>query len=1485
MPTQANIPLKLNLDKHQKNLNPDESAYLLNHERNREGYGGTTTPLTGNYQFGALDQPAGENYTIGVCQSDELNESYDFVCNSNVGLNYIKRLSDRNGLEIVYNDTYLNLSAEPRHAITPSRCKLRLDTVYDKTDGVSCRNRHGKMLLWTDSIYDIGCLDVEASILTDSFRTEFFNINPDPASLLKLCVPDPCTILQGEFVPRNASDGLANKILDIGFKFIYRWIYYDERKSEWSTPSTAYYQNKDGCFDSEESLPRCIKLRIPIGNPQVDRIEVAFNKGDRSTDGNTDIWLSYEIIEKYKKYNTTQQYWYERDLSEVVTGNGFSTEDWSFDYNFCNDKNCNPIETPRTFNPMPRQPQGLFTINEAEAWFNYIQGNCKVDQFQIEKFNIAVNCDTSDCVRELVEVTVNAVININSSNALDYVYRKGGVFGDAQDDINDVAYFGGGGAVAGDPLPLSIAGAFGQTFNKARNFVAYIEGTSYFVEMKQYRAKNFFVDNQEYGILAGFEPVAGQVENVPAANNTEIVFQANQLSVGYFFNQQATFKVPKGTRGVIRIRSHEAPLNNGDTSTYVIGTVPLNQLETLFTGTSNIASIYTRYEYEIPFDTCDGNDVQLNDAFVINSAAMFDSYIFGYEGYIKDSNGNPVEGLIIRDNPSEPVLAITDHNGYYQFFLDKLSGDNPAISIEIYGELDCGSFGLLQTISFGGAIDQMTQYDITLTNTSYNIFYEEARVHILDCNSNPVAGIRVAITGSKYKVTDSEGIATFKLRNYNTRDRVVRAYVMDSNGCFNFDCSGDCGVCYPQTELTALYDCFVTTPSIDIYPTTNLNATKISEQERGLKLGGRFPFGFVVKWDCGKISAVNELPYIDIPKSQVLGHGGFCSLSYDATGMVLPQGATCLEIVRGENINPYELQWVVDKIERVGNNKIKLSFQSLNDYNVLYGGKTNTHYQWLEGDRVEFISDNNGIPISYLDHGILNYLTISPFHDTDLSGVTTADANYFNQILIEDDGKLDFLEAGGIIEFQRSKECTVEPIYYSIGVSIPINDNGELSIPVGTFSSFDTFQVRRVINNGALITFEHHAPSDFWGNHLSDIGKVYFANKYENERRYGKNITIASSTQINYFGDIVKTVEGIGGDIIAISIKDGKIIQIIGETDNSLAQAADDLLRMGNDGIVRASPPDAVISDGEPKLSGEYGCRYDDIGSIYFGDGFTNWYDLRYYSYVNSNYQTTKSVDDAKVRTYFRKIGVQLSSLNKTTTDPLNKMRFVTGFNYQTNAVQFTVKALRNSGINNEIKPFVLQNSTILYDNESEDFLTFASPTPEAYSHLTLNDGFGCAMITYLNGVPYIHPVIPANYNEFYGVAVDRVVAVTLNQFKEKIKIPISFELQSDMMYYVVAVETSDPNFSSEIPPKRIAHHQKKWNASFLMNKNSRKGLYEGEAARDYYITVTFKRDNTDALKYGSIDNVKRVKFDVLSMILFNFQIVEPSGFTVGQSQ
>jgi hypothetical protein len=1445
---QSIKPTRLNLDASPKYLMANESYYLLNYDINNPNAVDKATPLGGNYLACDVDSVAGENYTIGEYYSPLTNETYSFHYNSN-GVHHIQRIDEDGNCVVVYTGNCLSLSADPKHSIKNWRVHLTKDDLCTKVpNGVL------KQLIWTDGINPIGMLDVEASIATDSFTTPFFDICADDCAALQMCVPNPQGCLNGEFVPTSIEDrGKANKLLDKGFKFMFRFIYYDRRASEWSDRSSLYYQDAKGCFDNSEGFSRCLKFNIPIGNPLVEKIEFAFSEDGGLT------WFLSDTIEKYKPYNNSSQYWYERQLTEDISTT-FDEEDCTFEYIFCNDKQrqpVDPLEVSRVLNPIPRNAQGLIPIKNSIGFYNYEKGSCPIDKNEVDKFKIEITCveEITDCDTDFAEVTVRALIYNPFEQVESYIMST-------PNDEEDQIWFS-------YIMNKDVVTPYDQFFRgKEKNFKVYIEGTGYSGEMEQYYTANGQLSS---AVLVGVErPIS------------PLIFYS-----GFHF-QQYTFKVPKGTRGFIRMPTHLKEGVDVNTSTQVLGVYEdING----YNGGELVLAGDEGSKKEIYFDTCNSDKVVLSESFIIADFYYRpDGGVSVASGYITDKNNQPVPGASIFDNYKTGLGSRTDHNGYY--CAGRITSDEGTDVVPVFVEQDCTTnFKQIETFTIDRNRRAMTYKDYQIESEDYaDNFYALTTVKVTDCNNQPVAGIRVAMSGSKYRSTNTEGFAIFKLRNNTTRNVSAKAMIMDRSNCFTLTCNNECNPCMPSTNLKQLGACFDHNPTYTLAPTLLINTSSLTSGRKGLKAGGRYPFGWVLEGDCGRLSAVNETTYIDVPKTQNKGSLGFCSYSYNANNITLPSWGKRLKIVRGINLNNYDLQWIVDKIDRTSDGKIKLTIQSLNDYNTQYNFKTNTVYKYLPGDRVEFIRNGDGQIFDFDTNGILNYLTLSPFNDEVISGVTN-DANYFNQLLISDDGKLDGLIEGAVIEIQTPSIATTETTYFEICASIPVVD-GKLQVNTGTFNTFDTFLVSRQIDKFPAQLFESKTPSDFWGGtNLDDTGKVHFINKYENEKRYGRNITINSEGQFNYFGDFEKTLDAKSqGDIIAMALKGDKIGLAICENAPFLFQVSDDLVRLGSDNVIHAVPADNVISNPEINLRGDYGCSYEDIGSILFGDGYATYISAKQNGYIIHDYQSAKKAGTrmsnageliTTCNSFFTKRIRQKETLNKNATNVLDHLRYSTIVNKDTGIVYLTLKSLRHPAINNEKEAYVVPNDTIMYNPVNDNFTGFASFTMEGYAQANLKSEGGCSFIGYQNSLPYIFPSIPENYNEFCGIACDMVIGVTLNKSPDKIKIPVSMEIQSDKMFFASKVSTEMSQFISEIPPKRFKQDQDgKWNAAFLNNVNSKGGLYSGTKPISYFIKATLVRDNSLDLVYGSIDNAKRIEYSETDSVIIKFTVSAQSGLS-----
>lgn len=1458
-------PVRLNLDDNKKYLEATDGFFILN----QQVVGGKTEPLYANDLMCVIQMPAGETYTIGSYYCREVMQEFAWHWNS-LGHHFITRKTDEKGCEVVYQGPCIPLSIEPKHAPQQFRAYLIVD-----------KNRSAYYLVWSFGFGPIGFLDVETSIATNSFQIPFFQeCEVDPCDYVQLEVKQPQKCITAE--PSTINTQRSSTLTGRPWQWRYRFTYYDGRRSEWSPISSMYWIDAAQCSKAVVDF-NCFELTIPSGNPFVAEIELAFRNN------NDPNWFRYDTIKKYG--DPAAGYYY----GGGPIGGGLSSGFWnssiilpdyddqtcSFKYQFCNDKECVPIDvndTNRIFNPIPNTAQGILPIDNRLGFYNVETGQEPLPKSELDKISFTTKPSTSNCDTETVVVKFAAII-YSPENEAQFVYRLNGENEAAKDDLDDKAYFGG------LQKQFSVGGGletgYGQEFTgKTRNFIAYIAGTEQWVELKQYRVVPS--GEEEVGVIPRMGTHSSRAGN------------RRRTKAGEYFLQRGEFKVKRGSRGFIRLAGHSATGNEQGTSTYVMGV--LNN-RNLYLGNTVIQDSMYSLSKEVWFNACTASDsIDLSGTpFIIADLAInpptnpaLPNFYRGrstvVHGYIKDKNGVPLELLRIKNpgtlRPGYYVSRYTDHNGFYFAALQGRA------DLQVIAETVTGFDGVVHTIQENQQDNrEVNIINIDLTQDSVaDDFQRRVSIKVIDCLGQPIPGISVVLAQSAPVFTNMSGVATVTARNNEGRNRRGALVVMQGTACAFRDCNNQCNPCmyFTVVDLTGSFTP-ITTTDLGTVTYKLLNNTEV-----GLKSGGRYGLGLAMMGN-GRFSFIQEDNwYIDIPSIQQRGSYALNGIVVDISGSVAFESwVEKVSFWRTANLKyPSYLQWIVDEVEYVDQNgnpaapisasHIRLTIQSLNDYNKTYNFKTNTIYQYNRGDRVEVIANGNGKVYAE----VIDLIVQAPWLDKDVAGIEEPPADFFNQLLVLNDSRLFELEKGALIEIKLSKTCSNENVYYEICQPIDVDQfGGQIFL-----NCFDTFKLNRTIPNATTnFSFEHHSVSDFWGDNVNDQGRMLTKSQYERERRYGRDIWLSDTWNISgntmgvnrFWADARKRFSGTEqGDIIAMSIKDSKVIMGVCEVDNFIAQTGDEFARVGNDGIIKAVPGSSIISDGQPKLEGQYGCNYDQVGSIRFGDAFATWVDGSRGPLVFHDYQSAKPVD--KVLLFFSDRTRKMMEDNST-ADAIDKWRFSTGFDPEQNCVYITSKKLRQPAVKNDMD--TTANQTMILDVATKSSYGWASFTPDCYGEISTWNGMANVFISYFQGNAYVHYRRDDKRNEFYGIPCDRIIGFVCNASPSKLKRFLSMEIQSRQMYYATEV-TTDGDYVSEIPPIKVRKAHLKWNAEFLGNKNSRAGLYGTSAASGYAMACVLVRDNSDDLKYRVYDNAKRILYDELDYILVKFVAVEQSGFS-----
>lgn len=1477
-------PIRINTDVDSKYLKPTEALYILNQRRNLDGLGKNHS-LFANELVADVDKPSGENYCIGSFYSEPTNENYSFHWNS-LGNHFIERIS-ATSVDIIANSNCLAFDIDPKHALTEFRAYM----IYDKNTDTA-RGIHGKYLVWTLGKGVINYLDVELSLLTDTFNLpvftdciknfcDFFN--------LEYRQPQKCIISEVD----NGSIDLnkSNTAADKPWQWRYKNIGYDGRSSEWSPISSMNWIDHPACIKDTASFPRCFLLEIPSGDATVEKIEIAFRND------NNPQWYKYDTVHKYGEYTSPTQKWWER---EIVLPQ-YNPDSCTFTYQFCADKECTPIppeDTNRISNDIPNTAQCLVPIDNRLGFLNIERGNDPLPLSEKKKISFSTEVDEDNCQFETVKIKVALIVHCDYHEANQFIYQMEDGDPNDEDPTNIIRY--------GGLMPVLNGGfedawRYGQYFDgKSQNFKVYVEGTELFwTELKQYRVAS----QSDFNNLTEVRRVVNMNKDSVARNIRSGIRDGN------YYMQVGTLVVPKGTQGFIRVMGQHAQGMEPETSTSVVGY--LND-RSQYRGIGG--GFGMTYKKEIFFSACTEEDeIDLtNTPFLVLDLAndlqktflggsglgglieAANNGTFAIDGYLKDANGAPIEYAKLHPysfgfltGGRGQVLASTDysdHNGYYFFsFGVKAKID---ISIETSGS----GFSVVQTI-LEGSLDRrkIVHLDYTLGGDSYkDDFTDIIMLAVKDCNGSPLAGITVAVEGSKSADTDLDGIARVALRNNADRNRIVRAIVMQSNVCLFKDCEGNCNPCMDMFIVN-------TTGSYEGNPIQDLGVVEYAvfgNTARLLKHGGRYEVGITMIGN-GRCSFIQTNDwFVDIPKVQQLQSYAPVTIRVNFSSPVnWPDWVEYVSFSRSGNLllGDY-LQWVVDSIDYVdrdGNpanqlsaSNLRLTIQSLNDYNEKYFFKTNTKYQYGAGDRVEFISNGDG----EFFQQVINTLILSPFA-TEKQPDETRPADFFNQLLISNDDSLANLVSGGVIEIQKPKICETKTRFQEICSPIPVG-----SIPsTFTLFTFDTYLLPRQIPGDTInFIFEHHSITDFWGDHVDDQGRLNVSNEHERQQRLGRDMILTddwslfgSGIDVNRFraDTQVKKFTGIEqGDIIGAYIWDAKVLMCIGQHDNFTCFVGDDFLRVGDGGYVKVTPTELSISNPQNKIGGRYGCGYDEVGSIYFGSGFVSWIDSINAVWVFGSESSPYDISHEKISSIIEPKVKYILNYN-IGKQGVEKIRFTTGYDPENKWVMLTTKAPRQSGVNNA-HDWSGVNKTICLSPKQQDFPTVSAFTPEAYGKMGQYSDKANSFLTFFRSDVYVHYLRTTGFNTFFGVATDRVVVVAANENPSKEKKFLAFEVQSDKMWFVEKVTVDDRNFLSEIPPVRVKHKMNKWNADFLRDINSRGGLYKGKACEGYQAVVTFVRDNTVNLAYKSINRDKMAEDDETDFFFIKYVFMESSGLS-----
>lgn len=1469
------IPLQgIDMDSDELRMQQNKAAFMkgltFNVNKNASSQAGegnnlyVLTPLEGNKN--AVTQfslPGGDNQCIGSFECKETNEAYFFIWNSGQDHTII-RISGNGDNQIVYYGRYLNFQNDPKYYISEGRCVMYVVEHLD-LDGVK---KQRKLLIFTDNYNDQRCISIEDSINTSYFQIPYFTnvagYDCSPGYLINLGVANSQKCIGITPITQTEDDeNLPNLMNNKGWEWRIKYVDHYDRQSEPGIISDRYFVSiGQNCIQTNPKLPRCVTLNIDAGCPLVEHIEIWFrtcttNNSGLSTDSD---WFLYDTLDKYD--NCSSDKWYERTINSNLD---YNTEDNTFDYKFCADKECQPIDvalSSRTENPLPLTSSGVAPINQGIMLSNNVRGFDPLECEQLDKISYTVTDPNTGCDNTALRKVVIYVPIYNPQGG--YLSGLWVYEGD------NPTIFWGHGTSSQNPQN------YGQYFVPGNyGFLGYFAGTQYTAMSTQVYLE----------VHTGKETYLGFI---PFPKTTNIGPQSSVPgNTGTFIFQKFEFEVPPGKYS-FRIASPLVLRSEGYqfTSTNVYGQCLMNNCPSK---TSEIK--------ELEIDCCAG-DVILNqptDTTLVIYDMSFGPYVCGH---IKQDSQTllPIEYVPISDFTSGNMIItpFTDHNG---FFFGASSGLYAQLRLDVDV---CVTTEIIIIPSTGGNFTYSLQYAY-----GPGAFPVEAQRliegNVKTCDGTVgIAGALVVALGAQWTLTDSNG--HFKLilhQRLNVTLPPDTLILSQSGGCVLVDCDDGCDRCFDD-KFVAYNDC-ATYPNRGVVVSDWL--ADILGNVKGPSNGGRYGLGITMYDWMGRHSFIqaNESHYIttkDITETHAFA---FSTIGYALDpSIVFPPWVHFIvfSVTQNLNLDDY-ISWVADSVQLIdsGGNvnssapvKIRIYYESLNEYNKQNGFATNTNWQFLvpdttgekvsvAGDRVQFILNGDGTWFSKNINVQVTY---------DQAG------KYFDIAYINE---LKDLKAGALIKLIRPKDCITQNIYYDTCSTVRVR-NGIPERFSGTINTFDAYFLNRQIpipqeqtdSAGKIVRtviatyfsffFESPSPSDFWGDHCANRGRPNVKNPYERQRRFGSEIARSKALLSNgnfnglsFYSDDDRTEfeEQEWGNIV-VALPEINTILVICEHNNFIVGFNDTIPVINDAGQLVVASSNNRFGPPQRKIGSDYGCQPQDINTIRKLQGIVIYLDRNRFSLLQHDYSEAK---DIAVNGYKGYINRKIRFVNE---ENLNNGRaynwaFIGGVNPRNNEYFLTAfgRKLNTEGIgplfiNNSHNVVINANESICIDYNTGALKSFAPFTPEYFG--TLNGYYlDRAMITVRDGIPWVHVVEAGTvYNNFYLVQCKKIIQIVNNLSPEKVKRFMYAEVYCPQHKFIADSVTTESNQQSHIPAVYWEYRGKFWCAAFLCDVNTFQDpnspiiaiapLTDGNVLTGRWNKVTYISEDADDGKYCELDGI-----------------------------
>lgn len=422
--------------------------------------------------------------------------------------------------------------------------------------------------------------------------------------------------------------------------------------------------------------------------------------------------------------------------------------------------------------------------------------------------------------------------------------------------------------------------------------------------------------------------------------------------------------------------------------------------------------------------------------------------------------------------------------------------------------------------------------------------------------------------------------------------------------------------------------------------------------------------------------------------------------------------------------------------------------------------------------------------------------------------------------------------------------------------------------------------------------FESENISDTFGYKVTSGGRISFNNNYAKQLWYTDESIKSDNFVRNGLLNGIGTFRSSNRKRF-IDFKSGPIVMVIAvrnvvfflcENDFFVTDYNFQYIYANAQGVAVANLNDALGSPHQ-KIGSNYGMIQEDTGSVIVYEDGISWLDRKNQAWVMSDYRTAKDISlfnpnegvVGGMSSYLNSKTRAISNWNETAP---NSSRFdvIGGVDTERGNLYLTFRPRRNNS--NDPTSYgttrrgvdLLHQETLVYNTITKRFTRFENFTPESYGRMK-GKTTGIQLVTFADGIPYLHNTGNTSFNVFFGIQYDPVMIGIFNQAQDinKIFANLCLDINGPGMY-IDFLRTNEPNSFSYVPMNLVNKAENKYKLSILRDMNSyfspvpenefRSTLIDGKRIYNLYLLFRLVGDPNNRGKYFEIKTIYNLVTD-----------------------